>query len=178
MEQLIAHLDPGSLAADVGCGAGRNAIYLAERGHIVYASDLVDLQWIDSIKESSIKQRIHFFRQTVQDFSFPPNHFDAIVLARLIQYVGKKDLEASMARLASSLKPNGFLALSYTAGGGIIDQDQYSFQKFEHSLAYTMTLIQSAGFKTLSLQRGSTQTKYVPHASILESYDIIAEKLP
>ena len=94
---------PEGLALDVACGAGRNALYLAERG---FAVDAVDIsgEALARARESADKRgvRVHWIEHDLDQ----PLSLDAeYQLILVIRYV---DL-ALIRHLADSLAPGGFL---------------------------------------------------------------------
>ena len=79
LAQLVKLLPPGASVLDLGCGEGRNALYLAEQGFKVIAVD---------ISRAGIEKLNHFARQRglsitaevqdMKDYTFPHN-YDLII---------------------------------------------------------------------------------------------------
>jgi tellurite methyltransferase len=80
-------LVPGT-AIDLACGAGRNALYLAERGWIVTAIDGSE-KAIELLKKRSgargLKIQTEVADLTAPDFTMPPDAFDLVVIAYYLQ---------------------------------------------------------------------------------------------
>lgn len=172
VKMLESHLEKNARVADVGCGAGRNSLYLAASGCSIDASDIVDLGWLP---EGLVN--VTFQKKTADEALFGQATYDAIIMARLIQYLTKEELLAVFVAAHRSLKKHGWLAISYTASGGITDLDHYTFKKHKYSLSKVKTVLADVGFNVRECSSGSMTTRHVPHQVALESYDILAQKM-
>lgn len=104
-------------AIDVGCGSGRNALFLAESGFEVYAVDFVP-ELIRKLNGRShvlgVSSRVRAYCQSVTDpWPFPSNHFglaiDTFCYKHQISESGKERYRRELAR---SLKRGGFYLLT------------------------------------------------------------------
>lgn len=78
--QFSALLPPGGLALDLACGAGRNSLFLAERGLRVVGVDSSE-QALEQGRELARRRglRIAWVRADLERFSLPPANLDVIV---------------------------------------------------------------------------------------------------
>jgi 2-polyprenyl-3-methyl-5-hydroxy-6-metoxy-1,4-benzoquinol methylase len=175
VKKSLEYLGETGRVADIGCGQGRNTVYLAERGFQVDASDVADLRWVEKLP-SEIRQRVHFRQRAVEDLKIETDIYDAIFLPRLIQYLPVASLDGLMHYCHRSLKSDGILAISYTVAGGIHQIPRYKVKKYSHPVENIKRLL-GGRFLILSCDRGAARSKYVPHEKPIESYDIIARKV-
>jgi SAM-dependent methyltransferase len=94
---------PKGRALDLGCGAGRNALYLAQHGYQVDALD------ISPVGLGRARQRaeeegvvVAFVQQDLEDVELATDQYDLIVVIRYLNRV-------LIPRLADALKPGGVL---------------------------------------------------------------------
>mgnify|MGYP001572627447 FL=1 len=166
-----------SRVLDLGCGQGRNAVFLAEQGHNVDAVDIADLHFLDAIY-SPIKEKINFSQSLVEDFEFIPDEYHVIILARLIQYLGLDVVNQLFKNSYSSLKKDGHLLVSYVMEGGMFNRNEKEYQaiqKFSHPVDLIVKSLNDLGF-SVSVSSGAQSTKYVPFEEPIQSFDIIAIK--
>ena len=71
---------PGGHALDVACGAGRNAVWLAQKGWDVTACD-ISLEGLRKAQALARKHgvRLNLFCQDLENASLPTNHFDLMI---------------------------------------------------------------------------------------------------
>ncbi|MBI1956576.1 MAG: class I SAM-dependent methyltransferase [Acidobacteria bacterium] len=93
----------GPKALDVACGAGRNAVYLAEHGWDVTACDL-SLEGLRQAKGLAQERgvRLKLFCQDLETLWLPPNSFDLIICFFYLQ----RDL---FPVLKAALRPRGLI---------------------------------------------------------------------
>lgn len=151
---------------DLGCGGGRNSVYLALKGHNVTAIDVADLGWSEGL------ENVNFIKGSVLEEVFP-NNIDLIIMARLIAYLSFDELEALLNKCTRSLKQGGRLAFSYVVNGGIFTQNQIKVPKYKHELQKVKELLGEIGFKIIFCKSGGTKSKYVNFDAQIESYDIV-----
>lgn len=83
LQQLVEYADlfpPGRRALDLACGAGRNAIYLAEKGWDVTACD-ISLEGLRKAQKLAQERgvRLRLFCQDLETVLLPPAYFDIIL---------------------------------------------------------------------------------------------------
>jgi SAM-dependent methyltransferase len=113
VEKSLA-LKPQSKILSLGEGEGRNALFLAKRGHSIVAVDesLVGLNKArDLLKKNQLELEI--FHGDISNYPFLENSFDAIIS---IWFHLPKELRKSIhQKCVKALKPNGILILeAYT----------------------------------------------------------------
>ena len=107
-------LAPGC-ALDLACGAGRHALYLAERGWTVTAVDgseaAMELVRVRAAARGlNVRTRVADLKST--DFRMPPDRFDLILIAYYLQ----RDL---FGRVKASVRPGGaVIAIAHTPEPG------------------------------------------------------------
>lgn len=96
---------PAGTAVDLACGAGRNAIYMAERGWAVTAID-GSVKAIELVQQRAAAHgvRVHTCVSdlTMPDFAMPPDTFDLVLIAYYLQ----RDL---FAKAKAAVRPGGVL---------------------------------------------------------------------
>jgi SAM-dependent methyltransferase len=105
-EWLVEHRDllaGGGRALDVACGAGRNALYLAQLGYEVDAIDASDVM-VDALHAAAQERGLAISPRVVdlEHEPLPPGPYDAIVMLNFLQ----RDLYGA---LQEALAPGGLL---------------------------------------------------------------------
>ncbi|MCG3040039.1 class I SAM-dependent methyltransferase [Streptomyces sp. S1A] len=149
-ENLAAYFDQGLIAPgralDLGCGAGRNALFLASRGFEVNAVDLspVAVAWgEDRAREAGAGVRF----LCGDAFALPATRlggpYDLVVDSGCFHHLPPHRRVSYLALLDRVLAPGGHLALtSFAAGEGgmgsqLADADLYRERDLQGGLAYT-----------------------------------------
>lgn len=104
-------------AIDIGCGKGRNAIYLAREGYEVYAIDYIESAVHDLkrlTKEAHLENKISAYTEAMdQPWSFEDNFFDiAVDCFSSIDVETKKGREIYKKELFRTLKSGGYAMVS------------------------------------------------------------------
>lgn len=99
---------PHSLVLDVGCGEGRNAIFLAKQGHTV---DAFDLSENGIAKAKRIAQAegvsVHFFPCDLNDFVFETDY--AVILSHGVLHLPEKEVrDRFIIKMQEHTKPGGY----------------------------------------------------------------------
>ncbi|MEY2664847.1 MAG: hypothetical protein RIT04_655 [Candidatus Parcubacteria bacterium] len=157
---------------DVGCGNGRNSIYLAEQGMNVDCFDVIDLQWTKSLPEE-LKKKIHFRKTNILEYSYTPSQYQAIIVARVIQYLDSQELHFLINKITESLKPTGFLLLSYNTKGGIFNRKEIDVPTYSYEIKYIETLLKKV-FKNVKVSEGSKKSQHVNYTDNIIAFDIFA----
>ncbi|MGW2477458.1 class I SAM-dependent methyltransferase [Streptomyces sp. NPDC001665] len=150
-ESLAGYLDqglvtPGGRALDLGCGAGRNALYLASRGFEVDAVDLspVAIAWARE-RAAVAGAEASFvcgdaFSLSVTELSGP---YDLVVDSGCFHHLPPHRRVSYLDMLDRVLAPGGHLALTCFAAGDdgmgseLADADLYRDRRLHGGLAYT-----------------------------------------
>ncbi|MFX4294638.1 class I SAM-dependent methyltransferase [Streptomyces bohaiensis] len=149
-ENLAAHLDRGLItpgrALDLGCGAGRNALYLASHGFEVDAVDLspVAIAWAeDRARRVGVAVRLlcgDAFTLPATALSGP---YDLVVDSGCFHHLPPHRRVSYLALLDRVLAPGGHLALTSFAAGEqgmgseLSDADIYRQRELRGGLAYS-----------------------------------------
>jgi SAM-dependent methyltransferase len=100
----------GGRVLDLGCGAGRLAHYLAERG----AVDVIGVDLSERMLELAVAEcshpRVTYLRDSIETVAFPTDRFDLVVSSLAFHYVS--DYQGLCRRIASWLIPGGVLVFS------------------------------------------------------------------
>lgn len=144
-ENLASYLDRGLIAPgralDLGCGPGRNALYLAAAGFAVDAVDLsvTAIAWAeDRADETGAEIRFHRGDAFTLDLGGP---YDLICDSGCFHHLAPHRRISYLALLDRVLAPGGHLALTCFAAGEtgseIPDADLYRRARLDGGLAYT-----------------------------------------
>lgn len=136
-----------SHVSDLGCGKGRNGIYLAGLGHSVEAYDAADIGQGDLLGTVGVK----FDHAQVQDLRLQPGSHGAVIAMRLFQYVPPRDLEALIRMVAGSLIPGGLLIAAWTVEAGILDMPSVQVAKFSHTVDQVVSHVLGEGLTIVHL---------------------------
>ena len=107
--EYLADIPPGR-ALDLGSGQGRNAIWLARRGHQVTAVDLSSVARGQAVAlATEVRVAVEFVAADVTEWQPPPDAFDLVLLAYL-QLVPEERAEVH-ATAISAVAPGGVVFL-------------------------------------------------------------------
>ncbi|MER5887622.1 class I SAM-dependent methyltransferase [Streptomyces sp. NPDC001941] len=123
-ENLVGHLERGTLtpgrALDLGCGPGRNALYLAARGFAVDAVDLspTALAWAgERAREAGADIRFHQGNAFDPEFTALEGSYDLIYDSGCFHHLPPHRRVSYLALVERHLAPGGHLALTAFAAG-------------------------------------------------------------
>ncbi|MBC2399614.1 class I SAM-dependent methyltransferase [Clostridium tetanomorphum] len=144
-ENLISYFDRGLLtrgkALDIGCGNGRNSLYLAEKGFEVCGIDFsrTSIEWGSELtKEDS--RRITFLCKSIFDFESEPESFDFIYDAGCFHHIKPHRRNQYLNIILKYLKPTGYFAMNcfnLNGGANISDYDVYRDYSMHGGLGFT-----------------------------------------
>jgi SAM-dependent methyltransferase len=147
-ENLVHYLDnnllqPGK-ALDLGCGPGRNAIYLAKQGWDVEAVDLSPeaIQWAkERADEANVK--VNFILSDLFDLDIEEATYDLVYDSGCFHYVPPHRRMSYLQLLSKVLKPNSAFAITCFKVGGkfggsdLTDWEVYRQKSIKGGLGYT-----------------------------------------
>ena len=96
---------------DLGCGTGRNTIYLAQQGFSVYALD-ISKTGIKITKNKAKKlnlNNIEYKISNITDTKYEDNSFDAIICIFVLSHGLLKDNQEAIDEIYRILKPGGMI---------------------------------------------------------------------
>ncbi|MFD6415786.1 class I SAM-dependent methyltransferase [Streptomyces sp. NPDC060194] len=149
-ENLAGWVEEGRVgpgrALDLGCGAGRNAVYLASRGFAVDGVDLspVATVWAEErAREAGVDARFVAADVFALDEGGLPGPYDLVVDSGCFHHLPPHRRVSYLALLDRVLMPGGHLALTVFAAGPdgvgseLADADLYRARTLQGGLAYT-----------------------------------------
>lgn len=150
-ENLVGYVEGGLIrpgrALDLGCGPGRNALYLAERGWRVEAIDLspkaVDWARENAEQAQASRVRFHCGDAFAADGSLPAGPYDLVYDSGCFHHLPPHRRISYRGLLDRVLAPCGHLGLTCfapdgdTGGSQVDDADFYRDARLHGGLAYT-----------------------------------------
>ncbi|MCG7345993.1 class I SAM-dependent methyltransferase [Sporosarcina sp. ACRSL] len=148
-ENLVGYFDTilkGTIgkALELGCGPGRNAIYLAQKGYTVDAVDLSEqsIQWAtERAKERNVK--VNFIQNNIFDIQFEEGSYDIVYDSGCFHHIAPHRRMSYINLLQKALKPGGFFAITCFVQGGelggtdISDWEVYRLRSLQGGLGFT-----------------------------------------
>ncbi len=127
-DQLLrGRLGPGMRVLDVGCGSGRNLVYLLRTGYEVFGIDPNPLA-IDEVRRlvSSLRPHLphdNFRVESIEDTSFPAAFADVVLSSAVLHFARDDAHFAAMLQGTSKvLRPGGLLFCRLASSIGIEQQ--------------------------------------------------------
>lgn len=136
-------INPGKVL-EIGCGAGRNAIYLAKNGCSVVGVDISDkaLKWAQRrMNEENVN--IEFVCANIFELDYEQNSFDFIYDSGCFHHIAPHRRVSYIDMIDKLLKPGGYFALcsfeenGAYGGSAMTDEEVYLKQSLEGGLGYT-----------------------------------------
>jgi hypothetical protein len=137
---------------------------------------VADLGFVAEIDDTEIKSRISFSHGSVMDFDIHPEMYQAIIAARLIQYLDPIEVSLLLDRIRVGLTQNGLAMLSYTASGGIFEQPDIDVPKYQHTIDQVINALEITGLEIVTISEGSKTSLNVPYQVPNETYDLVIRK--
>lgn len=147
-ENLVSYVDsgdvpvrPGTRVLDIGCGAGRNAVWLAGRGAHVDAVDLSEeaLGWArETARAAGVE--VSFLRGDVFGLDLPDGGYDLVYDSGCFHHLPPHRRVSYLDLLDRVLRPGGAFALTcFTGDMGctVPDGELYRAGRLDGGLAYT-----------------------------------------
>ncbi|WP_010281525.1 class I SAM-dependent methyltransferase [Bacillus timonensis] len=147
-ENLVSYFDRNFLnvgkVLELGCGPGRNAIYLAQKGWTVDAVDLSkeSLKWAE---ERAIENNIHinFIHKNIFDLEIEEGTYDFVYDSGCFHHIAPHRRMSYINVVKKALKPNGYFAITCFYEGGLFggsdisDWEVYRLRSLKGGLGYT-----------------------------------------
>lgn len=121
-DRFLAHIQPGGLILDAGCGSGRDARAFLLRGYQVVAFDASPR--LAQLAEEYLGQPVAV--QTFSDIA-EHDHYDGVWACASLLHLRLVEIPAALQRLWSALKPGGVCYISFKVGDGERELDGRHF---------------------------------------------------
>ena len=110
---FLKYVKPHSSILDLGCGSGRDSLYLKEKGYKVTSVDgSKEMCKIASQVLGEKVEQLEFLDMTYRD------EFDAIFACASLLHLNDEDLISCLKKIVVALKDEGFLYISFKYGEG------------------------------------------------------------
>ncbi len=144
-ENLVGFVEQGRLesgrAIDLGCGIGRNAIYLAKAGFRVDAIDLSRTAITRGRQAAGEgRVRVKFIVGSVFDVSLPQNHYDIAYDSGLFHHLQPHQRQYYLDLVRRVLQPDGFFGMACfdtTGGQPVEDREIYKRGEMPPGIGYS-----------------------------------------
>lgn len=129
LDEFTNYLPEGASVLDLGCGSGRDSLYLLEKGF--------DVTMLDGSKEMCALAKIHTdlepLNMKFDELDFD-EVFDGIWACASLLHVESKDMPDIMSKIANALKINGIFYMSVKYGDfeGFINERYFTEYKVHH----------------------------------------------
>ena len=111
---LVRHLSPGARILDVGCGAGRDMLWLENRGF-----SCVGLDWSPTLAELARQHTgLSVIEADFEAFDFQGMDMDALLLVGALVHVPHERFQPIFSCTLRALKPEGHVLLTMKQGQG------------------------------------------------------------
>lgn len=111
---LTVHAPPPALVLDVGCGSGRDLLWLKQRGY-----NVLGLERSPGLAKLARKHAgCDVLCADFDLFDFTTLSVDAVILIGALVHVPKDRYPATLARILQALKPGGHILLTMKQGEG------------------------------------------------------------
>ena len=144
-ENLISYFDRvlinNGKALDIGCGKGRNSLYLAKRGFETYGIDFSKTS-IECGKEIAEKYHlnVNFLCQSIYDFQDKLESFDFIYDSGCFHHIKPHRRNEYLKTILKYLKPDGYFSMvcfNLKGGANISDYDVYRDYSMHGGLGFS-----------------------------------------
>ena len=108
------YLKGGATVLDLGCGGGRNAHYLSQKGYQVYGVD-VAAEAVEFCRERFAQYNLSgtFEQGTFDHISFSDNNFAGVICIAVLDHATFESAQVAMVEIRRVLMPNGVVLLTF-----------------------------------------------------------------
>ncbi|RPJ13240.1 MAG: class I SAM-dependent methyltransferase [Desulfobacteraceae bacterium] len=153
LSPLTAKLAPGAFIFDVGCGSGRDLLWLKNRGFKVMGFERSPE--LAGLARKSAGCDVLEGDFTSYDFS--PVCADAVVIIGALVHISHAGFAAVLQNIAAALKDNGFMLITVKEGTGAAEgADGRIFYLFRHE--ELEEIFSSLGFQLIGFSRDFSKT--------------------
>ncbi|WP_242984416.1 class I SAM-dependent methyltransferase [Clostridium sp. chh4-2] len=149
MQQFLELLEEGDTILDLGCGSGRDSLTFYELGYDVTPLDAAE----EMCKLAEIHTGLEVLQMTYEDMEFD-DVFDGIWASASLIHTPKDEMIPLLDKLATSLKEDGILYMSFRKG----ELEGFSGKRFfsDYTKKELERLLENSGrFKTLKIWEDS-----------------------
>jgi O-antigen biosynthesis protein len=107
LDFVLKQVGKNKTVLDIGCNEGQIGEELIKKGNIVYGIDILNKGLIKAKKKGLIVRRVDI---ETNDFPYPNNFFDSVVLADFIEHIF--DTDSLLRKCRKVLKKNGKLIIT------------------------------------------------------------------
>ncbi|MBU3916564.1 class I SAM-dependent methyltransferase [bacterium] len=148
LDSFIQHVEDGSLVLDVGCGSGRDLLWLKEKGYRVLGFErskgLAELARNTSGAE--------VVEGDFEKYNFNSLAVDAALMSASLVHLPHKKLQSVLRNIAGAVKPGGVIFISVKEGTGkITDSENRDFYLWEKN--DLQNIISSLCFEIIQFER-------------------------
>lgn len=145
-ENLVEAVNSGALqpgrVLEIGCGNGRNALFLAKHGFEVDAIDFSQkaIDWALEKQANAGDQSVTFICDSVFDFEFSRSAYDFVYDCGCFHHIAPHRRRSFTEVVTRALKPGGLFGLICFApegGSGLTDLEVYQQQSLKGGLGYS-----------------------------------------
>lgn len=113
LDAFLDRLEPGAEVLELGCGAGRDAARMVERGFAVDATDGTPAMVRKASERFDLDARVMRFDELAAI-----ERYDAVWAHACLLHVARADLPGVLAAILAGLRPGGWHYASYKLGDG------------------------------------------------------------
>jgi SAM-dependent methyltransferase len=113
LDRFLDQLEPGARVLELGCGGGRDAAHILERGFALDATDGIPAMVAKANERHDVGARLMQF-----DELEARTEYDAVWAHACLLHCPRAELPGVLARIHRALKPNGHHYASFKLGDG------------------------------------------------------------
>ena len=131
---VLPSLKPGSAFLDLGCGQGKDALFMAKNNFQVTAIDSseVAINQLDKTAENEGLKNLTSIKVDVRNFQIEKNKYDIIYGGNVLQFLKKDEAKKIIEHIKENVAPDGFVILtSFTTDDQLYDKSKENRTFFE-----------------------------------------------
>lgn len=153
---LLGNLQFDSIL-EVGCGTGKNTVFLAKIASVLYAVDFSQ-GMIDKAKEKVLAENVRFSLMNInQRWDFEPGSFDLVTCSLVLEHI--ENLSFIFSEAARVLQPNGYLFINELHPFRQYDGKKARFTRHETTIEVDAFVHHVSDFFRAATEAGLTLTK-------------------